>query len=320
MSPAEVATRGVLACLVEAAAPKPGNVSRRRAAADASFADFLASAAAVGPALAAAALGAGRPGGLGVGAAVRSAVEATRRYVRTNTNLGIVLLFAPLARAAGVAREAGAIPSGALRAALEEVLAGLTIDDAREAYAAIRLAAPGGLGRVEAEDVAGEPTVPLREAMRLAAGRDDVAREYALGYPATFEIGLPALLAHAEAGAERAVVQAALALLAARPDTLVARKGGPEAARAASAEARAVLDLGGVLTAAGRRRLAAFDRALRRAGGRLNPGTTADLTAASLFAAYLTRGERPFATGAGHGEAVVRGGPHREGGGPWRRQ
>ncbi len=313
MTPADVATRGVLACLLEAAAPKPGNVSRRRDAADATFGDFLASAAVIGPALAAAARGGDGAGGLAVGAAIRTAVEATRRHVRTNTNLGIVLLVVPLARAAGAARETGSIPVDTLRAALEEVLAGLTLEDAREAYAAIRIAAPGGLGQVEAEDISGEPTVSLREAMRLAAGRDDVAREYALGYPATFEVGLPALLAHAAAGPERAVVQAALTLLAACPDTLIARKAGVEAARAASAEARAVLELGGIRTPAGRRRLAAFDRALRR-GGRLNPGTTADLTAASLFAAYLTRGERPFEAypdGGAGGEGHAR----REGGG-----
>lgn len=317
IAPDDVARRGVLACLLEAAAPKPGNVSRRRDGPDVTFADFLASAAAIGPALAAAARGADDPGGggLGVGAAIRAAVEATRCYVRTNTNLGVVLLLVPLARAAGAAGDSvtdatagiaggtagadpGAVPVARLRAALEAVLAGLTLEDARETYAAIRLAAPGGLGRVEAEDVSGEPTVPLREAMRLAAGRDDIAREYAEGYPATFEIGLPALLAHAAAGPERATVQAALALMAARPDTLIARKAGLEAARAVSAEAAAVLDLGGILTPAGRRRLAALDRTLRREGSRLNPGTTADLTAASLFAAYLTRGERPFEIGA----------------------
>ncbi len=318
MTPGDVAARGVLACLLEAAAPKPGNVSRRREGVDATFGDFLASAVAIGPALAAAARGAGGADGIAVGAAIRAAVEATRRYVRTNTNLGIILLFVPLARAAGRARETESIPVDTLRAALGEVLARLTVDDAREAYAAIRLAAPGGLGRVTAEDVSGEPTVPLREAMRLAAARDDVAREYALGYPTTFEVGLPALLAHAAAGPERAVVQAALTLLAARPDTLIARKAGVAAARAASAEARAVLDLGGIQTLAGRRRLAAFDRALRGGGGRLNPGTTADLTAASLFAAYLTRSERPFDAcpdGGAGGERHA----HREGGDtPWR--
>jgi triphosphoribosyl-dephospho-CoA synthase len=314
VAPDEIATRGVLACLLEAAAPKPGNVSRRRKAADATFGDFLASAAAIGPALAAAARGGDGAGGLAAGAAIRTAVEATRRYVGTNTNLGIVLLVVPLARAAGRVREPESIPVGTLRAALEEVLAGLTVEDAREAYAAIRLAAPGGLGRVEAEAVSGEPPGSLREAMRLAAARDDVAREYALGYPATFDVGLPALLAHAAAGPERAVVQAALTLLAACPDTLIARKAGVEAARAASAEARAVLELGGIRTPAGRRRLAVFDRALRRGGGRLNPGTTADLTAASLFAAYLTRGERPFEAypdGGAGGEGHAR----REGGG-----
>jgi triphosphoribosyl-dephospho-CoA synthase len=287
----QIAARAVLAALVEAAAAKPGNVSPSRPARDACFADFASAALATQPALAAAARGPGVPGGLAVGAAVRAAAEASRAAAPTNTNLGIVLLLVPLARAAAlVPAPAGRVPAAPLRRALERVLADLTVDDARAAYAAIRLAGPGGLGRADAQDVAGEPTVTLREAMRLAAHRDDVAREYAEGYPTTFELGLPALRRHAGLGPERAAVQAALEILAARPDTLIARKAGVEAARAVGEEAGAVLAAGGVRTREGRRRLAALDRTLRRARGRLNPGTTADLVAASLFVWFLEEG------------------------------
>jgi triphosphoribosyl-dephospho-CoA synthase len=289
LTPDRIARAGVLAAILEAAAPKPGNVSPRRPARDATFLDFAASALAIEAPLAAAAAGRLAPG-----AAVRAAVEATRSVTRSNTNLGVVLLLVPLARAAAVAAGPGdTVTPAALRAAVGAVLEGLGVDDAREAYAAIRVAAPGGLGRAEAQDVGAEPTVPLREAMRLAADRDDVAREYAEGYPTTFEVGLPALRAGARLGPERAAVQAALAILAERPDTLIARKAGALAAQAASAEARAALDAGGVRTPEGRRRLRALDRTLRRGRGRLNPGTTADLVAASLFVWFLESGGGP---------------------------
>ena len=122
------------ACLLEVSAPKPGNVSPERHFHDTRYEDFLASAVAIGP----------RPrrGRRSTRWARPSAraVEATRRWTRSNTNLGIVLLLAPLARAA---LQAG----GTLRAAAEQVLAETTVADAEQVYAAIRHARPGRAGR-----------------------------------------------------------------------------------------------------------------------------------------------------------------------------
>ena len=178
---AEVTAAAQLACLLEASAPKPGNVSPGRHFADLRYEDFLASAAAIGEPLASVGL---RP----VGATVRLAVEATARWTRSNTNLGIVLLLTPLARAA---LEEGSFMN--LRSALRRVLEATTVDDARDVYEAIRRARPGGLGREEAQDVADEPTLTLLEVMRLAAHRDGVAREYATAFEVTFETGAPVL-------------------------------------------------------------------------------------------------------------------------------
>src|SRR5262249_13642524 len=116
-----------------------------------------------------------------IGQTVRLAIEATRAWTSTNTNLGMVLLLAPLAKASC----GGGIDS------IAKVLADTTIEDARDVYAAIRLAHPGGLGRVESQDVASEPDVTLLEAMRLAADRDSVASEYATGFALTRTIGAP---------------------------------------------------------------------------------------------------------------------------------
>jgi triphosphoribosyl-dephospho-CoA synthase len=280
-TPGEVAAAGQLACLIEAGAPKPGNVSPGRHFHDTRYEDFIASAVAIGPALAAA-------GRQSVGSTVLHAVTATSEWASSNTNLGMILLLAPLARAALHAQ-------GALRDELREVLVTTTVTDATEVYDAIRIARPGGLGSSSSEDVAAAPTVTLREAMLLAAGRDSIAREYATDFAATFDIGVPALRAARSAGLgwSEATVETFLRLLATMPDTLIARKLGRAAAAGVSRRAREVEDAGGVRTEAGREALEAFDDELRSPNNAYNPGTTADLTCAALFVVILEDGWHP---------------------------
>jgi triphosphoribosyl-dephospho-CoA synthase len=272
---ADIAAAAQLACLLEASAPKPGNVSPGLHFHDTRYEDFLASAVAIGPVMAEAGC---RP----LGATIRTAVDATRRWTRANTNLGIVLLFAPLARAA-------AHRGGSLRTRLAAVLAETTTADAADVYLAIRAAAPSGLGTASSEDVHSAPAVTLREAMALAADRDTIAREYVTDFATTFEIGAPALRDARAAGLswDDAVVEAFLALLAAAPDTHVARKLGDPAADVLTARAAEVRAVGGVRTAEGRRAIAALDAELRDARNARNPGTTADLVAAALFVVIL---------------------------------
>jgi len=272
----DVATLAQLACLLEASAPKPGNVSPGRGFQDMRYEDFLVSALAIGPAMAAA-------GRVGLGATVAAARQATRRWTKVNTNLGIVLLLAPLARAALVPG------GGTLRDRLHEVLAATTVEDAEAVYTAIAEAVPGGMGTVEHQDLSSRPTVTLREAMALARERDAVAREYVTDFAITFGHGVPALREARMAGLGwlEGAVEVYLSLLAEWPDTLIARKWGPAEAERVTVEARAVRAAGGTGTPEGRRRLAAFDEALRDAQNSRNPGTTADLTAASLFVVLL---------------------------------
>jgi triphosphoribosyl-dephospho-CoA synthase len=264
-----------LACVLEASAEKPGNITPRHDFADTSYEDMLRSAIALGPEL-------GRAAERGVGDTVLAAVRATRRVAPTNTNLGIALLLAPLARAALLG---GAL----LRERVEEVLSALTLDDARAAYAAIREAGAAGLDEPVEHDVHAAPTVALRDAMAAGAQRDSVAAEYATGYAVTFELGLPALARALDdgLGPRAATVELYLGLLAAVPDTLVARKRCRRAAERVSAGAASVLAAGGVRGDAGRAALQAFDASLRRDGNALNPGTTADVVTAVLFVALL---------------------------------
>lgn len=259
-----------LACIWEATAPKPGNVYRGADFEDLGYADFLTSAAAIGPIL-------DRASQQRIGETVLRAVAATQDAVATNTNLGIVLLMSPLAaveRATPLAAGIGAV--------LEE----LTADDTLQVYEAIRLAQPGGLDEVPEADVRSEdpPTLPLVEAMRLAADRDLVARQYVNQFAQVF---LAADYIERELQRGRAlgdaIVRAYLRLLKELPDSLIARKCGEQLAQEVSLRAARVLAVRPPGEESYGKELQDFDFWLRADGHRRNPGTTADLIAAGLF-------------------------------------
>ena len=259
------------ACLMEVTARKPGNVQPGKNFEDTHLLDFLLSASAiVGPME--------RARSIGVGPAVLEAVEATARVVATNTNLGMILLMAPIAT----------LPAGGpLEEGVARVLGATTIEDARCVFRAIREAKPGGLGRADAEDVTDEPTLRLVDVMRLAADRDLVARQYVNGYAEVFRIALRTLIGTLDRGLplETAIVLAHLDLMASRPDTLIARKRGFDEAAESSRRAAEVLAAGWPDTRRGRSAFDSLDEWLRAEGHARNPGTTADLVAAALFSA-----------------------------------
>jgi triphosphoribosyl-dephospho-CoA synthase len=268
LSPGKLAQ---VACILEATARKPGNVHRFADFADLDYLDFVLAAAAVADPL-------DRARDEGVGASVLAAVEATRRVVATNANLGMILLLAPLA----------AVPAGeSLVEGIARVLDATTVEDARLVYRAIRLANPGGLGKAAEQDVADEPTITLRDAMALAAERDLIARQYVNGFTEVLGEGLPTLRRGLGDGRllETAIIGTFLDLLARHPDTLIARKVGHGRAAEASRRAANVLKAGWPDEPAGLALLRDLDASLRVDGHRLNPGAIADLTAAVLFAA-----------------------------------
>lgn len=269
-----------LACLWEASASKPGNVHRAADFEDLTFIDFAVSAVAIGPAFNMAEKGAR------LGEIVITAVRATRDAVATNTNLGSLLLMAPLAMATAEANGSNGMNS-VPREDVGRVLRSLEASDARLVYEAIRLAMPGGLGQVNEADVRGEPPDDLLHAMRLAADRDLVARQYVNDFAQVFDVVLPALAD----GLDRAwplgqtIVRAQLRLMSEFPDSLIGRKCGSATAQQSATMAAAVLAAGQPCDESYERALADFDFWLRADGHRRNPGTTADLLAAGLFAA-----------------------------------
>jgi triphosphoribosyl-dephospho-CoA synthase len=259
------------ACEAELTALKPGNVHIHGDGHGMIVDDFRRSAAA-------AALPLCRAGST-VGARIREAVAASIAVAGCNTNLGIILLAAPLVAAA----ERG----GTLRATLAAVLDDLTVADAIDAYAAIAAANPGGIGSAAQEDVFSPPSVTLRAAMALAADHDSVARQYASGFADVFAIGVARLKAarRRRASPDWATTLVYLDFLSEIPDSHVARKFGLDTARSVQREAidlRLNLPDDPAVAFPG---LLAFDADLKKRG--LNPGTSADLTVASLLAARL---------------------------------
>jgi triphosphoribosyl-dephospho-CoA synthase len=271
-----VAAAYIEACLAELDAPKPGNVHRFAPGHRMEVEDFVRSAEASAAPIASK--------GARVGTRVRAAVDATLKAVGQNTNLGIILLCAPLAAAV----ETQDTP---LRPALARVLDGLDLSDAADVFSAIAAANPGGLGRAPRHDVNAPPTVTLREAMGDAAARDRIARQYVTTYEDIFSLGLPALAAgrRRHADARWSTLAVYLTFLATAPDTHIVRKfdmGVAEAVRREAADWRdafaAARDPEEIADS-----LLDWDAALKSRG--INPGTSADLTVATLFASSLTR-------------------------------
>jgi triphosphoribosyl-dephospho-CoA synthase len=220
--------------------------------------------------------------GASVGQRIESAVRAAWDATRCNTNLGIVLLCAPLLAASECPGSTADVQ--ALRAALEAVLQSLDVPDTRAAYRAIALARPAGLGRAPEQDVFEAPTVGLREAMALAAGRDRIAWQYVHAFADVFDLGLPAF--RAAPAAAPAMQRVFLEFLACLPDSHIVRKHGDAVAQSVMREAApwcARARLGGVLDddPAFRR----WDEGLKERG--LNPGTSADLCVAVALTAAL---------------------------------
>jgi triphosphoribosyl-dephospho-CoA synthase len=262
----------VWACQQEVIAPKPGNVNCFSDGHNMAVQDFINSAKAIAPVMA-------KPS-LSVGERILQAIQATREVVDCNTNLGIVLLFAPLCCAIEQCESFSQLPDE-----LEKVLSALTIEDAKLCYQAIRIAEAGGLGKKEDQDISEEPTVTLLEAMEMAQHRDQIAMQYVSNFKLLWQVGLPALTSALNSGesVEWSTAFAYLKLLSDAPDSLICRKQSVELATAVTEKAKQLVfdmnknsKLDAYLT-----ELTAWDRELKQKA--INPGTSADLVATTLL-------------------------------------
>ncbi len=297
----EILNRTVLAqayldaCRLDVEAFKPGNVSVHSPGHGMTVNDFIISAqASVGPLV---------DPSLTLGERIYQAVKATWEKVGCNTNLGIILLAAPLMEAILCQSE------GELRRRLHQTLQATTVPDADWVYRAIRLAKPGGLGEAEAEDVADKPKVTLLKAMELAKKRDRIAYNYVSDYKDVFQQAIPGyhIVVNQWADERWAAVFVFVQLLREIPDSHVERKFGKRYTAMISAKCAHLEDL--LQRAANPEQilpqLKEVDAAFKAAG--INPGTTADLTVATLLAVRLEQLLTPGNSRNGPGQGRVAG-------------
>ncbi len=300
-----------LAILLEVSAEKPGNVNFVVGFEGTKAEHFLASAVAAGPSFQE---GAYRGvcvaenkldiGDVGVGQLIKMAVSDISVWQKGgNTLLGTIMLFAPLAVAAGMtpAKDNFKISFCEFRNNIDSVVKTTTAEDSVNLYEAIDIAKPSGLNTApdlsvkdpNSKERLVKENVTLYQVFDIAKGYDDICSEWIYNYPITFDLAYPYLSEQLRrVDLNTAIINTFLKVLSEHPDTFIARKIGLEKAKAVSAGAKVILELGGVQTAEGKKKLIAFDRKLRKAGNNYNPGTTADITAAALALCTLG-GYRP---------------------------
>jgi triphosphoribosyl-dephospho-CoA synthase len=264
------------ACEVELQAFKPGNVSIYADGHDMTVEDFRVSAKKSASPL--------TNTDYSLGERIYYAVQATRAAVGCNTNLGIILLAAPLIMAAEKATVKQEI-----RAQLQDILENTTVADADWVFRAISLAAPGGLGESDKQDVTEAASVTLTEAMRLASERDRIALQYITNYKDIFDFLIlrynSAFNRWGDTGWSAAAVFTAM--LAKYPDSHIERKYD-------NLHTRMVMDTMALVddklsTTERPEQLEDYlrnvDTEFKSAG--INPGTTADLTVITVLVATL---------------------------------
>lgn len=290
-----------LAMLLEVGAEKPGNVSLMSSFERTRVEHFFASAIAVGSTFEEAAYrgisvadGKLEVGKVGVGELIKACALDVATWQRGgNTILGTVMLLVPIAVAAAMTQTGKDyfLDFGVVRKKIDLIVKATSAWDSVHLYEAVDIACPSGLGGAPDLDVTDphskerllRENVGLFEVFKIAQSYDDICYEWVNNYPVTFDVAYPYLAGQLKSKPlTTAVVHTFLRILSERPDTFIARKVGKQRAQEVSADAKRVLELGGLETAEGKKSLADFDRKLRVGGNACNPGTTADLTAAAL--------------------------------------
>ena len=287
MNPNEIAKIAQIASALEVSGyPKPGNVHRTRDYSDMVFEDFIISGIVIGDTIREACtdVDVDNPK---LGKYILQAVAETDKWIKNNTNLGIVMMITPIAVAAAISDSFDDI-----RENVKVVMGNTSVDDACDLYDAINIADAGGMGDQDEYDVASdnaknelrENSQTMYDVLKISAPWDMLAREMTSDMPAVFEIGYPTYHELTqEKSKNEACVLTFLTILSQVPDTLISRKYGSDEALKVSMMVRDLLNLRDEPDFA--EKLKEFDDFLFK--NKLNPGTTADLTAASIFVSYL---------------------------------
>jgi len=300
-----------LAILLEVSANKPGNVNLTSSFEGTTCQHFLASAVASASSFQEAAyrgmlVAAGKldVGDVGLGNLIKTCTREVNDWQGGgNTILGTIMLFIPLAVAAGMVpySKHNELDLVFLRRNIDLLVKSTGAWDSVHLYEAIGIANPNGLNKTNELDVNDslskerliKENITLFDVFRLATNWDDICYEWVNNYTLTFDFAYPYLIEQLRSKSlNTAVVHTFLKILSERPDSFIVRKLGKKTAQNVSAEAKTVLEVGGMDTAEGRKSLKAFDKRLREQKNKCNPGTTADLTASALALCTL-KGYRP---------------------------
>jgi triphosphoribosyl-dephospho-CoA synthase len=263
------------ACEVELQAFKPGNVSVYSEGHNMTVDDFRRSYEVSAPPLC--------DVNYSLGEKIFYATKATYDAVGCNTNLGIILLCAPLIY---VVQH---YPDLTLREALAEVLKNTTIDDANWTFKAISLASPGGLGEVENQNVNQNATVTLQAAMRLSSDKDRIALQYVSDYKDIFDLGVFSYTYAFNRWGERswAAVAVYADLLSQFPDSHIERKFGSRYSARVATMMRELSDKLQIVNDPEQVKPLLYQMDIELKSKGLNPGTSADLTVATVLTAFL---------------------------------
>ena len=283
----EIAKMAQIASVLEVSGyPKPGNVHRTRDFPDMEFEDFIISGIVIGDTIREACSDVDVENPM-LGKYILQAVEETDRWIKNNTNLGIVMMITPIAVAAAISDSFDDI-----RENIKLLMGNTSVDDACDLYDAINIADAGGMGDQDEYDVASDNAKQelrdngqtMYDVLKISAPWDMLAREMTSDMPAVFEIGFPTYYELSQNKSKNdACVLTFLTILSHVPDTLISRKYGSDEALKISLMTRDLLKLKDSSDFGDR--LDEFEQYLFE--NKYNPGTTADLTAASIFVSYL---------------------------------
>jgi triphosphoribosyl-dephospho-CoA synthase len=298
-----------LGLLLEVSAKKPGNVTALSGFKGTNFEHFLASSVACFPSFEeATSRGISVLEGkllineLGIGRIIQNCLlDITAWQKGGNTLLGAVILCVPIAAAAGMTYLDDNFDLVQLRLNLKKIVEATTSTDAIFLYETINNVKPGGLNNAPDLDFTSPESkkrllkddISLYEVFKIASEYDSICFEWVNNYPITIDLAYPYLMEQLQTrDLNKAIVHTFLKVLSSYPDTLISRKVGKKISIEISSEAHELMVLGGLKTRAGQRGLLDFDKKLRENGNQLNPGTTADLIAATLGFCVLS-GYRP---------------------------
>jgi triphosphoribosyl-dephospho-CoA synthase len=296
INPDEIAKIAQISSVLEVSGyPKPGNVHRTRDFHDMVFEDFLISGIVIGDVVKEAATQAYKIkqtknyNDAQLGKYILKAVKETDKWIANNTNLGIVMMIIPIAISGVMSNNLNELQNN-----IGLLMDNTTVNDAISLYKAINIAEAGGMGDQNEFDVSSDgfenellsKNQTMYDVLKISASWDCLANELTSKMPITFNIGFKTFTKYKKTySINNSTVLTFLTILSNVPDTLISRKYDEKKAEEVSKLSKELLDTNDFFTPTFNEKLRKFDDFLFE--NKLNPGTTADLTAASIMISYL---------------------------------